>query len=546
MAFSMLSHLKLGPKLLLGPLVVLVLLALLGASAMFGLTRQAYHLKVDVTAHQAGMVNTSEILREIQEAQRGAYQVLAMSSASYPAEKRNEATAAALKAMDRSIDKLKQLGELSINEDQKSAIAKLLPVTTSYRKKIAEALDMVEDDNTIATTMMLRSTPLSDDILQGLKALNVAQIESSQNAINGVVDFSRVMQWGLAIAILVAFSASIALSLVVSSAIRRDVYQIRDAARSMQSGDLGAHLETSSHDEIGDTARAFEGFASTIRSAMSEVNCDANTLRDHSGNLARTALTIEKASSDQLHLTETVSAAIGQLTRTIGVVADESDAVLSSTRDTATFAEQGLRGVDEMMRRLMDVSQKTGNTVVTVSEFIADAEKIAVASTEVKSIAEQTNLLALNAAIEAARAGESGRGFAVVADEVRKLAERSRHTATNIQDITSILSQRAHEVRHSLELSSNITHESNTMMNTLHATLHHSRESATNTADEVLRITQSMQDQRNTSAEIDQRMEEVDGLARENLKLISDTSIATERLSALAHNLTQTAGRFRN
>ena len=542
----LLSRLRLGPKLLLGPLVVLLILTVLGASAMFGLSRQAYHLKVDVAAHQAGMVNSGEILREIQEAQRGVYQVLAMASASYPAEKRNEAAAAAQKAMAGAVSKLRQLGELSLGEDQKPAVARLLPITISYQKKMAEALEMLEDDNTIATTMMLRSASLWNEILQGLKVLNTAQVESSQIAINSVVDFSRVMQWGLAIALLVAFAASIALSLKVSRAIRQDVYQIRDAARGMQSGDLGAHLETSSLDEIGDTARAFEGFASTIRRAMSEVNRDADALREHSGNLARTALTIEKASSEQLHLSETVGTAIDQLTTTIGTVADQSDAVLSSTRATAVLSEQGLSGVDAMMRRLSDVSQQTGRTVLAVSEFIADAGRIAAASTEVKSIAEQTNLLALNAAIEAARAGESGRGFAVVADEVRKLAERSRHTATSIQEITSVLSQRAQDVRISLELNSSTTHESNDMMNSLHAALQQARESARSTADEVQRITRSMQDQRTTSGEITQRMVQVDNLAHDNLKIISETSVATERLSALAHNLTQMAGRFRN
>ena len=98
-----LSRLRLGSKLLLGPLVVLLLLALLGLAAMLGLSQQAHDLKVDVTAHQSGMVATSDILREMQEAQRGVYQVLAMSSASYPAAKRNEAAAAALKAIDDAL-----------------------------------------------------------------------------------------------------------------------------------------------------------------------------------------------------------------------------------------------------------------------------------------------------------------------------------------------------------------------------------------------------------------------------------------------------------
>jgi len=545
MTLTFLSQLKLGSKLLLGPLVVLLLLTLLGLAAMFGLSQQARDLKVDVTAHQTGMVDTSLILREMLEAQRGVYQVMAMSSASYPPEKRNAAAQVALKAMDHSIEGLKQLSQHAATEDQKSIIAKLLPASTAYRTKIADALDMVDDDVTIATTMMLRSTLLWDEILQGVKTLNSNQIQNSEKAINSVVNFSRTMQWGLAIALLVAFVVSVVLSLLVSKAIRNDIYQIRDTARRMQSGDLGSHEQSPSQDEIGDTARAFEGFADTIRTAMQEVNHDADKLGVNSSQLAQTAQTIETASSEQLQSTQAVSAALEHLTRAIAEIAAQSETVLTSTRNTASLSNKGLSGVSEMRKLMSEVNECTDAAAATVDEFVVDAAKIATASSEVKSIAEQTNLLALNAAIEAARAGESGRGFAVVADEVRKLAERSSHTASSIQEITTSLSQRAQEVRSTLEISSTTAHEGNAMMTALHSALQQAMDSAAETAEEVNLIAQSMQAQRTTSTEIGERMAQVDHLAHENLKIVSGASNAATSLNSLALNLTGTTGRFR-
>ena len=80
-----------------------------------------------------------------------------------------------------------------------------------------------------------------------------------------------------------------------------------------------------------------------------------------------------------------------------------------------------------------------GESLKKAMEESKSVSQIGDLTNDILGIANQTNLLALNASIEAARAGEAGRGFAVVADEIRDLAERSKNTASHIQNINLLV-----------------------------------------------------------------------------------------------------------
>ncbi len=85
------------------------------------------------------------------------------------------------------------------------------------------------------------------------------------------------------------------------------------------------------------------------------------------------------------------------------------------------------------------IFESVGKTLKEAVDESRSVEKINELTGNILDISSQTNLLALNASIEAARAGEAGKGFAVVADEIRELADSSRTTASDIQEISSIV-----------------------------------------------------------------------------------------------------------
>ena len=96
-----------------------------------------------------------------------------------------------------------------------------------------------------------------------------------------------------------------------------------------------------------------------------------------------------------------------------------------------------------------ETNAKVEKILVALNEAIEDSKSVDQVNSltdEILNIADQTNLLSLNASIEAARAGEAGKGFAVVASEIGSLAQDSSQTASNIQEINSIVVNAVHNL----------------------------------------------------------------------------------------------------
>ena len=139
-------------------------------------------------------------------------------------------------------------------------------------------------------------------------------------------------------------------------------------------------------------------------------------------------------------------------------------------------------------------------------------------------ISRQTNLLALNAAVEAARAGEHGRGFAVVAAEVRKLAERSQLAATEIDEVSA--------------KSVHVAQKSGQMLNDVVPNIQ-------KTADLVMEITASSNEQSSGSEQINNARQNLNLVVQENAATAEEMAAGAEELSAQAENLQEAISFFK-
>jgi methyl-accepting chemotaxis protein len=168
-------------------------------------------------------------------------------------------------------------------------------------------------------------------------------------------------------------------------------------------------------DETGILTRAMKLMCDQLKHTITFAFEASENVSAGSTQLSSASQNISQGSSEQAASVEEISASIEEMTASINQNADNANQTEKIAMKSSSDAREG-----------GDAVQKT------VSAMKQIAEKISI----IQEIARQTNLLSLNASIEAARAGEHGKGFAVVASAVQKLAERSQDAAEEISKLS--------------------------------------------------------------------------------------------------------------
>jgi len=151
----------------------------------------------------------------------------------------------------------------------------------------------------------------------------------------------------------------------------------------------------------------------------------------------------------------------------------------------------------------------------------------------------------LNAAIEAARAGEQGRGFAVVADEVRKLAEKSAHSATQIDEVTQSLGAQSTKVEKTVQRGMTALQTSQDHVRDVTAILVQSNESVGGVNQGLEEISRSINTQRDATQEIARNVERIASMSQQSNAIVQRTVTAVKGMEQVSANLSSTVGRFK-
>ena len=346
--------------------------------------------------------------------------------------------------------------------------------------------------------------------------------------------------------ILIGSAVSLLLGVQTIRGINRSVDELRGVMVKMSAdGDLSARAKVYGQDEIGQAATAFNGLIDGFANIIRQVLGSAGTVSGTAAQLSASSLQIAQGSQAQSEAAASTAAAVEQITVSINSVAANTEDVRKLSEKSLQQTEQGNQSVTAMIGEIQHVQEAVNQIAGSVKEFVDSTRAIAGMTRQVKDIADQTNLLALNAAIEAARAGEQGRGFAVVADEVRKLAEKSAHSANEIDQVTSSLNQKSTHVEATVQAGLRSLQATQEQVERVSTVLTEAGEAVTQSSHGVSDIAASVGEQSLASTEIARHVEQIAQMSEENHAAVESNNQDIVRLEQLARELQDAVSRFK-
>jgi len=349
--------------------------------------------------------------------------------------------------------------------------------------------------------------------------------------------------------------SAVLLAVSIAVSLRKNVVSTAANMSALAAKDLTATVDPkllASGDEFGSLGRAVSETIGALRTIVSELNSDTETLSAASASMKGSAADVATSMNEIAHTvtdmsegaqqlatdTETMAKDISVLGRVIQQSSTSTANLTDASRRIDQVSNEGLSAVQQLSE-ITRSNQAAFEEIFDLIHATNDrASKIGEASRLIAGIAQQTNLLALNAAIEAARAGEAGKGFAVVADEIRKLAEGSTES-------TAVIDTMLDELMHSTEQADSKSASVRDAVERQTASVSATMEKYTTIAETIRAINHEIQGLEAVSQEMDRYRGQVTDVVNTLSAVAEENAASTQQAAEVAEQVLTTADAIR-
>lgn len=418
----MLSKLRIGPKLLLAPGVVLILLLILAAGAYLGMVRQNQSLDNIMQERAVRLKAAADLVAGTNRAHTEAYQLLTWTNAGFAAA-RTDPLVRAIHARHAALDRqFAQLERLTQDDPaERRFVAQSQVAHAQYVKAVTDVIEIAIDDHSIAANAMSKAERAFDVVAQRLEQLSrLEQALSADDYQAAEADFTKLSIWMPAMVVL-SIGLSLLVTMVVRNALLTEVREIGAAAIDLAEGNLTVRTRVYGKDEIAETSRALDTSIRNLSTTLKTILASAHTMDAASRKMARGNDDLNRRAEQQAASLEQAGGAVRALGATVAQTAGNAQLAAQLARYAAVFAARG----GGVVQRL----------VLSMAAIRGSSRKVVEIVGVIDGLALQTNVLALEAAVAAARAGAHGDDFQRIASQVLALAQRSATAAHDVKTL---------------------------------------------------------------------------------------------------------------
>ncbi|MFL6657492.1 MAG: MCP four helix bundle domain-containing protein [Massilia sp.] len=252
-----LGRLRIGPKLLLAPSLVLVLLIVSLLTAWYALVRQNQSLEIIVQVRAARIKEATALVNAVQAAHVRSYRLLTGIGGSFSTP-RNDALALDIAARQLALQQaFARLLRHSAGVER-DLLLQSERAHDQYVAAIGDVLELARGDASIGANAMAKAERAFDRVTDCLARLAALEQGLSETAAQEAAAEFQVISIAMPVLVLVSTVLSLAVSMLVRAALLREIDAIGEAARDLANGDLRARERAYGHDEIADTTRSLD------------------------------------------------------------------------------------------------------------------------------------------------------------------------------------------------------------------------------------------------------------------------------------------------
>ncbi|MFL6709810.1 MAG: methyl-accepting chemotaxis protein [Massilia sp.] len=418
----MLSKLRIGPKLLLAPAAVLLLLILVSCGAWYAMVRQNDTLTTIARERAVRLRDTAALVHSAQRAHTDVYQLLSWLGGSF-AERRVASLSNVIDADQKETSRrLRQLkAGIAMRSLEARYVDEALAAHVLYLKAVADVIELARADPSTSASAMSKAERSFETVAARLDALSRHEQQLSEQAARRAQSDLATMATLMPLMVALSVVLSLAITVLVRRALLREVADISAAAQALASGELLVREHPYGADEIATTSRVLDTGIRNLNATLRGILASARSIDEGSRRVAIGNADLNQRAAVHASSLQHTAHSVEELT---AVVSQTATSARAATRIAASASHVASRGSDGVERLLL-----------TMRTIRRGAGQVGAIAARIDRIANQTGMLSLNAAVEAGRAGAHGEGFAQVASELRLLSQQSAQAAREIADL---------------------------------------------------------------------------------------------------------------